>query len=341
MKTNWKLIAKVFAGEANERELHDFETWSQQNGKNKQLIDMLKKNWDSVKQPDELIDVDVDRAWTKLHGRLESEQLIPGKNARAGEDPGRAGTRLLYSQTVRIAASLALIIAIGTASYMIFRPGEQSTRMTASTQEQQNFGLQLPDGSDVDMNTNTRLTYKLQRSGTRIVTLEGEAWFDVAHNGDRPFIIHAGNGIIEVTGTSFSVRTVPGGQRIEVYVESGNVQFYRTRKQDRILSLKAGQMGVLEQNRLSRESAPGPNHFSWKTRKLTFRDTRLGDVAGILNRTYSQNIRFSSESLEDCLFTGTFDQQPIDSVVRVIQVAFDFEMERDGKAYVFSGDGCN
>jgi len=52
-------------------------------------------------------------------------------------------------------------------------------------------------------------------------------------------------------------------------------------------------------------------------------------------------IRFTNESLEDCLFTGTFDEQPIDSVMRVIQVAFDLNLNRQGKAYVFSGEGCN
>ena len=52
-------------------------------------------------------------------------------------------------------------------------------------------------------------------------------------------------------------------------------------------------------------------------------------------------IRFTNESLEDCLFTGTFDQQPLDSVMKVIKVAFDLDLDQDGKAYVFSGDGCN
>ena len=49
-------------------------------------------------------------------------------------------------------------------------------------------------------------------------------------------------------------------------------------------------------------------------------------------------IRFTNESLEDCLFTGTFDQQPIDSVMKVIQVAFDLDLDQNGKAYVLSGD---
>jgi ferric-dicitrate binding protein FerR (iron transport regulator) len=145
---------------------------------------------------------------------------------------------------------------------------------------------------------------------------------------------------VQVTGTSFTVRIVPGTDRIEVYVESGNVRFSRTGRTEGVLTLQAGHMGVLENNLLREESKIEPNLLAWKTKKLIFRDTPLGDVAGTLNRTYSQNIRFTNESLEDCLFTGTFDQEPMDSVVRVLQVAFGFEVLRDGDAYVFSGDGC-
>jgi len=324
MKTDWIRIAKVLAGEANEMELHDND---------KQLYDMLKKNWDSVKREDEPIRVDVDKAWVNMHNRLEREQLIPRQNSLPG-------LRIMMPRIMRVAAAAILLMALGTLSYLAIMPLDRTAQMTARTLDQQKFGFTLPDGSVVDMNTNSKIRYRMHRSGLRSVTLEGEAWFEVHPDESSPFIIRAGNGTIQVTGTSFAVRTVPGSSRIEVYVESGNVQFYRSRKQDRKLSLKGGEMGVLEKNNLSETTSIEPNHLSWKTRKLTFRDTRLGDVAGVLNRTYSRNIRFTNESLEDCLFTGTFDQQPIDSVVRVIQVAFDLEVDRDGKAYVFSGDGC-
>ncbi len=334
MRVDWTLMAKVFAGEASEEESRDFESWSQLNEENKQLRIMLKKNWDSVNPEDKKISVDVDQAWMNMRNRLENEQLIPVENAIVTQ-------RFILSPVFRVAAAVVLIAGLSILSYLLFVPAGKSVQMTARTLEQQEFGINLPDGSIVDLNAGSKLVYKLQKSGIRMVTLEGDAFFDVAHDQYRPFFIKAGNGIVQVTGTSFSVRTIPEADRIEVYVESGNVQFYRSRKKDKILSLKAGQMGVLEQNQLREIISIEPNHLSWKTRKLTFRETRLGDVAGVLNRTYSRNIRFNDEALEDCLFTGTFDKQPLDSVVRVIQIAFDLDVDRDGKAYVFSGDGFN
>lgn len=327
-------MAKVFAGEANAKEMHDFENWSRRNEKNKQLTDMLKKKWDSVKIDDNKIRVDVDKVWMNLRNRFEREGLIPRENTLPR-------LRFMMSTVLRVAAAVILLMGLGTLSYFVFVPAERNVQMMARTLELQKFGINLPDGSRVDLNAGSKLEYKLKRSGVRMVTLDGEAFFDVAYNEYRPFIIKAGKGVVQVTGTSFSVRTIPDVDRIEVYVESGNVQFYRFRKQDRILTLKAGQMGVLEQNRLGENTSIEPNHLAWKTRKLIFRETRLGDVAGVMNRIYSQKIRFTNEALEDCLFTGTFDNQPVDSVVRVIQIAFDLKVARDGKAYVFSGDGCN
>jgi ferric-dicitrate binding protein FerR (iron transport regulator) len=100
-------------------------------------------------------------------------------------------------------------------------------------------------------------------------------------------------------------------------------------------------LGILDENHLEEERSIDENYLSWKTRKLTFRQTRLGEVAEILNRTYSKNIRFDNETLEDCLFTGTFDQQPVDSVVKVIQIAFNLDIEQEKNTYIFTGSACN
>jgi ferric-dicitrate binding protein FerR (iron transport regulator) len=125
-------------------------------------------------------------------------------------------------------------------------------------------------------------------------------------------------------------------------VASGSVQFQRARREQDVLSLEPGSMGVLERNQLEEEESIDKNYLSWKTRKLTFQQSRLGDVAGILNRTYGINFRFDNEMLEDCLFTGTFDQQPVDSVMKVIQIAFThLEMEQDNNTFIFSGSGCH
>ena len=242
---------------------------------------------------------------------------------------------------IRVAAAVILLVGLTILSYLILTPDSGSVRLAASTTDNQKFGIVLPDGSEVDLNAHSKFEYRLEDSGIRSVKLTGEAWFNVSSDPDHPFIVEAGNGVVKVTGTSFCVRTDPDKDRIEVYVASGSVRFHHARKDDEVLSLEPGTMGVLEQNYLEEEKSIDMNYLSWKTRKLTFRQTRLGEVASVLNRTYGKNIRFDNKILEDCPFNGTFDQQPIDSVMKVIQIAFNLDMEQDKNTFIFSGSGCN
>ncbi|KPL14982.1 MAG: hypothetical protein AMS26_08885 [Bacteroides sp. SM23_62] len=334
MRTNWTLIAKVLAGEAGHEEEHILSRWSLQNKKNKQLIDMLKKNWESIEPEDGKIRVDTDQAWMNLRNRLENDGLL--------SDPAEpATTKTMLPQMMRAAAAVILLVGLAIISYLVLTPDSSSVRLAASTTDNQEFGIILPDGSEVDLNAHSEIEYRLEASGIRSVKLTGEAWFSVNRDPVHPFIVEAGSGVIKVTGTSFSVRTDPESDRIEVYVSSGSVQFHQARKDHKVLSLEPGTLGVLEQNHLEEEKSIDINYLSWKTRKLTFRQTRLGEVADILNRTYGKNIRFDNEILEDCLFTGTFDQQPVDSVMKVIQIAFNLDMEQEKNTFIFSGSGCN
>ena len=295
---------------------------------------MLKKNWESIEPEEGKIRVDTDQAWMNLRNRLEDDGLL--------SDPvDRASRKIMLPQMMRVAAAVILLVGLTIISYLILTPDSSSVILSVSTTDNQEFGIVLPDGSEVDLNAHSKFEYRLEESGIRSVKLTGEAWFSVSSDPVHPFIVEAGSGVIKVTGTSFSVRTDPDKDRIEVYVASGSVQFHKARKDNEVLSLEPGTLGVLEQNRLKEEKSIDMNYLSWKTRKLVFRQTRLGEVAGVLNRTYGKNIRFNNEILEDCLFTGTFDQQPVDSVMKVIQIAFNLEMDQDKNSFIFSGSGCN
>ncbi len=334
MRTDWTLMAKVLSGEADQAEIKKLNEWSHQNKNNKQLIDMLEKNWESIEPEEGKITVDTDQAWMNLRSRLENDGLL--------SDPvGGASRKIILPQMIRVAAAVILLVGLSIISYLVLKPDSGSVRLAASTTDNQEFGIILPDGSEVDLNTHSKFEYNHTASGIRSVKLTGEAWFNVNKDPKHPFVVEAGNGMVKVTGTSFSVRTDPGRDRIEVYVTSGSVRFHQASKDNKVLSLEPGTMGVLEQNQLEEEKSIDKNYLSWKTRKLTFRQTSLGEVAGVLNRTYGKNIRFDNEKLEECLFTGTFDQQPVDSVMKALQIAFNLDMEQDKNTFIFSGNGCN
>jgi ferric-dicitrate binding protein FerR (iron transport regulator) len=334
MRKNWTLIAKVITGEADPKEREAVNRWVHRKKENKQLIDMLKNNWESTGNEGGKIRVDTDQAWLNLRSRLENDGLL-------SDQSGKAGRKFVITPVMRAAAAVVLLVGLAIISYLVLAPDSGGVRLAASTTDHQELGIALPDGSAVDLNVHSEIEYRLMPSGIRSVKLSGEAWFNVNHDPDHPFIVEAGNGVISVTGTSFNVRTNPQRDRIEVYVASGSVLFQKARKEDEALSLSPGTMGILEENRLEEEKSVDINYLAWKTRKLTFRQTPLGEVADVLNRTYGINIRFDNEKLEDCLFNTTFDQQPVDSIMKVIQIAFGLELEQENNTFIFSGNGCN
>jgi ferric-dicitrate binding protein FerR (iron transport regulator) len=292
---------------------------------------MLKNNPESANHDDK-IRVDVDQAWSVLKGKLENDGLIPRQET--------SSRRFVYP-IVRMAAAILVLAALGISAYLILSSPGDPMKLAARTDLVEQYSLTLPDGSVVDLNARSKIQYTLDKDGTRMVKLSGEAYFNIARDPDHPFIIRTGQAVVRVTGTSFSVRSDPASGRVEVFVESGSVQLYQANIRDKSIMLESGNMGILDDNALRIEDNNDENYLSWKTRKLTFRQTHLGEVARVLNRTYKKEIIFGSEEIENCLYTGTFDRQPVDSVVRVIQVAFGLEVDQNRNSYVLSGEGCN
>ena len=293
---------------------------------------MAEKNTGTVNYDNDEIRVDVDMAWSNLKGRLDKDGLIPLQ-----EKPARR----LLTPALRAAASVMVLIAVGLAAWFIVDRVDNPMNMTAHTGNTEQYGLSLPDGSTVDLNARSKIQFGQDKDGSRLVRLSGEAYFNVSPDPQHPFIIRTGQAVIRVTGTSFCVRILPDARRTEVYVESGHVQFCQAGDEDNKIDIGSGNMGILEGHSLKVEANRDENYLSWKTRKLAFRQSELGEVARVINRTYKKEILFDNNELENCLFTGTFDGQPVDSVVRVIQLAFNLKVERDRNAYVFSGEGCN
>jgi transmembrane sensor len=293
---------------------------------------MLNKKPESVNKGDDKIIVDVDRAWSFVKARLENDGLIPSHQGK---------TRPLSLSLMRIAATILVLVALGTGAYIILSPQENQTDFAFKADRTEEFGLSLPDGSLVDLNSHSRIRYTLDETGNRMVKLNGEAFFNVVPDPEKPFIISTAKAEIMVTGTSFSVWSEPSKDRTEVYVEKGSVQFYQQSDEQSKITLESGKMGVLENNVLSMVDNNDENYLSWKTKKIIFNQTSMEEVARVLSRTYRKEIIFENSELEECLFTGTFDGWPVDSVVQVIKLALSLDVDQNRNSFVLSGQGCN
>ncbi len=212
-----------------------------------------------------------------------------------------------------------------------------------------NYGisrLELPDGSVVTLNHDTKINYPRKFSGNiREVEIEGEAFFEVQPNPNKPFVIHAGEANIKVLGTSFNVNAYPGNNEIEVVVATGKVQVSK-KKTETIQSaettqlneviLDPGEKGVFVSlsNELRKSRNDNPNFLSWKTRDLIFNKTSLKEVIEQLNKVYRIQIKTDDPQLDQLLLTARFEDRSLDFILKVIALTHGLDVEKENELYV-------
>jgi ferric-dicitrate binding protein FerR (iron transport regulator) len=199
----------------------------------------------------------------------------------------------------------------------------------------------LPDGSKVTLNNGALLQYPDHLKGKiRSVNLKGEAYFDVAHDAAKPFIISSGEIRVEVRGTSFYINTQSTGGDFELVLTTGKVELYFNDRSGHPEVLVPGQKAVIRDHTISILPNSDPNYMAWKTRKIAFNNVSLNDVAATLSKVYQTDIHLGNPLLAQCRLTATFDNQSLASVLNVLKATLDINIRNSGTLVEISGKGC-
>ena len=213
---NWELLAKSIYDENPEVATEDSksvvkEIFSSEN-EGEQLLKMTKQvdlYFGLKKYP-------VEQAWGKvesrIHNRISSGNTIIRK--------------FISNPMYRFAAAILIAAVLLVSGYEVFyNPSATEVMLELTTANKVLNTFTLPDGTLVTLNSDTKVFYpkKFGRK-TREISIEGEAFFEVKPNKNKPFIIHAGKAQIKVVGTSFSVSAYPETKLVEVIVQTGKVQ---------------------------------------------------------------------------------------------------------------------
>jgi transmembrane sensor len=246
---------------------------------------------------------------------------------------------LIFNPLFRIAASFLLVALLIVSGFeVIYRESSKFTKISATNRIRETFIL--PDGTQVSLNTNTKMQFpKVFAQNIREVTIEGEAFFKVTPNKTKPFIIHAGNAEIKVLGTSFNVNAYPAAKSVEVIVETGKVQVLNKGTENiktHELILTPGDKGTLvnSSNSLLKSTNQNPNFLSWKTRNLIFKATSLSEVIENLEKVYNVTIHLNDPKLNELLLTAQFNDYPLDFILKVIETTFKIEVHQVNGQYI-------
>jgi len=321
------LVTRYLSGEMSPEERSLFLEEVRRENEKQEALDELQKVWDLTGKVPSGENYDLEREWA-----LMQEQL-PGF-----ETTGRLVRSLRY-YSYRIAAVLALGLLLTFAWIYASRFAGMERVMADNEQVE----VILDDGTDVIVNRHSKLRYSRRFDQTeRKVYLSGEAWFDVTRDTTRPFIIDAGEAVVEVLGTSFNVNAYKQNSSVEISVESGMVALSAKQDPDNLIIIKPGSGGAYHKSQKELKLIPSfePNTISWKTRKLFFDDTPLKEVTELVNSVYGVNIVIMNRALASCPITVTFSGQSIEAILNVLESTLDLQVTRTGDEIRLDGQGC-
>ncbi len=279
--------------------------------------DIMKK-WNDLKNT-VTDNIDVDKAWNKLNSRIEAETPVISITGQS-----------FIRTFIRIAAMVIIVAGLG---WLMFEVAAPEKVTVASTMDQKNIEVLLTDGSKVYLNRGSRLVYPESFGhNNRKVTLKGEAYFDIAPDASRPFIIDAGNARVRVLGTSFNVITDNGNNEVEVLVTTGTVML-SSNDGSRSLTLEPGYIGKLSGSKASQAINTNVNYLSWNTDMLSYDGERLEVVFADLKRSFNIDIDATDPAINDYRLTSRFESQPHDTIIKVICTTFNLHSVKDGDKY--------
>lgn len=256
-----------------------------------------------------------------------------------------AGPMLAFRRSSwrRIAATVIGLAGLGLIGWMLFvrnQPAAMAMQVIRNPEGKQTT-LSLPDGSTVYLNAASVLEIPEKFQGaTREVKLTGEAFFEIAKNPDRPFIVRSGNIATTVLGTSFNIRAYPDEPTVTVAVATGHVGVSDSTTMVRLLP---DEQAVYTRANRSMEKQTGINAISasaWTKGLLVFEDAPLAEIVRVLNRKYGVQIRLDNPALAKCALNASFGNEPLEKVLEKICAYIDARHERSDNEIIISGKGC-
>jgi len=353
------LIVKFIAGETNDIEKRDVEQWIAASAVNAQKVAHLTRIWNSSASMADSSIINMEHEWEVLQNTIQSfeqHKRVPvSLSKRTGNRFGAYG--------LQIAASLLILIGISFAIIFHFQTKPRAVVYHKITVPLGSKALiQLPDKSQVWLNSGSELTYPAEYGETaREVSLIGEAFFDVAKNPAIPFIVKASGLYVKALGTSFNIKCYPEEGTIETTLVEGKVSITsgKNKQKKELVQLSPNQRATYtkdkenitvnntdsvavnsNQNNLAKPSNNNSDnensklliskkidtkvYTAWRENKLVFDNESFESIAIKFERWYNIEIIFQDESIKRYRYTGVVQNETIEQALEALQIASPF-----------------
>ena len=321
-----------------------WESFKEENFQNKELVESARVVF--VELFNAMAIADMTEQETRLRNRLDFVEQAPVVQMPVYEDKK---LKKRFPILLKFTAAVLLLVS----GYFIIDNNKVNSKkenlksFVAANGERKNF--QLPDGSIVTLNAGSKMTINDSYGiSTRDIFLEGEAFFDVKHNKQLPFIVHTSAMDIKALGTSFNVKAYPCEKLTEASLVKGLVEVTlkdeKNRKvllhpnekiewvnsNDEAAAQKPDEKKILIDNlvqSLTKTDAGDVKEIAWMENKLVFTDEPLEDIAISLERWYGVKIEFANDAIRQYRFTGVYEKEELATVLSFLKESKNFNYE--------------
>ncbi|HZE84926.1 MAG TPA: FecR domain-containing protein [Puia sp.] len=322
------LLVKHLLQEASPEEVRQVEAWIGANAANRKYYEHLALIWQQSRKLSKGYTVDEEASWQKFRQRIRQGSTTtttpPPKITRITAPGARTMAGFLTHRSWRIAALFLLIVTVAGLAWLF--SGTSAPALQTLSSLEKTATDTLPDGSIVTLNKHSTLSYprKLKVS-TRTTELQGEAFFRISPDKDRPFFIYTKGITIKVLGTSFNVRNGEG--KTGIIVETGLVQV-----SNQYGAILAGPHEEIELDStdhvLVKKTVANELYKYYRTREFVCDNTPLGEFVAALNEAYNVHIVIGKPSLLDLRLTTVFHDESLDAILSIIGKTFEISVTK-------------
>lgn len=296
--------------------MNEFFRWLVEHEGDRETEEMMLAKWEEYSKT--LFADDDLKGLKSVRRRIrsaEKERKSPGKAALA------------------IITGCLLFLAGGALSAVLNRPVKEITLVTAEG----NLGeFRLPDGTKVWLNENTSLTYpETFNGGTRAVTLNGEAFFEVRKDPEKPFSVSTPSLTVSVHGTSFGVSCYRNDKKEEVVLKSGSVSV-AGRNLPEVIVLNPDEM--LEYSpfdgNMSVKAIDVEHAYRWYEKYLAFDNARFSDILANISHRYNMDISVLTSVSPDKRLSLTIIHEPVETTMDIISTLLPIRYEIHGNSMI-------
>jgi ferric-dicitrate binding protein FerR (iron transport regulator) len=271
------------------------------------------------------------------HIFLKERRLFDMIMLNVRENPGRQITvrrmcvAMFLKETAKIAAIMILAVTVCYGYFRHREYDETPAMQTVSVPSGQRVNITLPDGTNVWLNARSNLTYPVSfNRNERIMTLDGEAYFEVAKDEKRPFVVQTMQGIIEVLGTHFNVHAYASDSAFETTLMSGSLKVMLKDDDGSNVLLAPDEKAVLKEGKLQVKHVDDYTRYRWREGLICFSNASFVDIMSDFEKYYGISVRVKNTKVMKYSYTGKFRYTDgIDYALWVLQKNIRFTYRRD------------